>query len=276
MRIAIQGEQGSFHQAAAEVWFGKDIELVCCTTFDMAFDALQSGVADMAVIAIENSLAGSLHRVYDLLLKTHAHIVGELYQHIHQCLIGLPNAPLDGITHVYSQPIALAQCSNYLTTALPKVQVVEYHDTTASVMLVKEKNDPHLAAIAGSFAADVVGLSVLKENIEDNRHNFTRFLVLDLKDNVPDGANKTSFVLETSHEPGALQRALSILANASVNLTKLESRPIPNEPWHYQFFLDVDIAGAILQTCIATLEDQGCQVRILGEYVSNVDLDADI
>lgn len=276
MRIAIQGEQGSFHQVAAEEWFGQNIELVCCDTFDAAFEALQSGLADSAVIAIENSLAGSLHRVYDLLLKTNVHIVGEIYQHIHQCLIGFPETSIDTLTRIYSQPIALAQCMNYLSRVAPNAKLVEYHDTSASVMHVKEQNDPKFAAIAGKLAAEVTGLTILDENIEDNHRNFTRFLVLSTGKNIPANANKTSLVLETSHKPGALQAALKIFSDMSLNLRKLESRPIPHEPWHYQFFIDIEVAGPQLDRCIKALNKQDCQIRILGQYVSNIDLDADI
>lgn len=266
MRIAIQGEPGSYHHMAAVRYFGKDITLVCCKTFADVFDALGNQQADEALVAIENSTAGSVHAVYDLLLKHHFSVTGEVYEPIHHCLIGLPNANVTQITRIYSHYMALPQCSAYLDKYLPKAERIEFSDTAASVTFIRETNDPQAAAIASSLAAELNKLPVLQPNIENNHNNTTRFLVLSPHHDVDAKANKASLVLETPHSSGALWHALGVFAQAKSNLTKLESRPIPSEPWHYQFFIDIETAGTPLHTAIKDLETLGCSVRILGEY----------
>jgi len=269
MRIAIQGEAGSYHHIATMHHFGKDIELVCCKTFAEVFAALSDNRADKAIVAAENSTAGSVHAVYDLLLKHQFAIIGEIYESIHHCLIGLPSAKLNQITKVYSHPMALPQCSEFLDAHLPDAERVEYVDTAASAAFIKEANDPKQAAIASALAAELNNLPVLQANVENHQNNTTRFLVLDAKPTAVTKANKSSLVLETPNQPGALWHALGIFAAADANLTKLESRPIPHEPWHYQFLIDVERAGNSLDDVVQKLEALGCSVRLLGAYVAS-------
>jgi prephenate dehydratase len=269
MRVAIQGTAGSFHHQAVKAWFaGTDFSLVPAETFTKAFSLLEKHQVDVAILAVENSIHGSLTETLDLIEQYHYPIVGEVYLRIHQQLIGLPGAPLSGLRYVYSQPVALAQCNNYLATNLPNASPVDYHDTTASVRYVKEQGDPTIAAVAGSDAAKEYGLAVLAENIEDNKQNFTRFLVIDPSGKTPSGANKSSIVLTTNHTPGALAHVLSIFAHAGVNLTKLQSRPIVGDAWKYRFYVDIETAGNTLHSLLADVRQTGATVAVLGEYRS--------
>jgi prephenate dehydratase len=269
MRIAIQGVAGSYHHIAAMNYFGENVQLLCCKTFPEVFEALSSKHADIAVVAAENSTAGSVHPVYDLLLQYQFAITGEVYESIHHCLIGQPNTELKQVTKVYSHSMALPQCTDFLDKQLPHAERIEYSDTAASVALIKQMNDPHAAAIASSLAAEIHGLPVLQANIENHQNNATRFLVLDINPAANTKANKSSLVLETPHQPGALWHALGVFASADANLAKLESRPIPHEPWHYQFLLDVELAGESLNDILQKLKSMGCSVRMLGSYTSN-------
>jgi prephenate dehydratase len=269
MKIAIQGQVASFHDAAARQFFGDDIEIVGCDTFPEAFQALADGRADKAVIAIENSLYGSMNEVYDLLLRYKFWIDGEIYSRIHQCLIGLRGAKLQDIKEVYSMPVALGQCEDFLDTALPQAKRIEHHDTTGSVMDVKKWNDPTKAAIAGRAAAKFHNMQLLAEEIETNKQNYTRFFVLQKQrpgHNNP--TNKTSLLLVTDHKPGALHQALGAFANRAIGLTKLQSRPIIGEAWHYMFYVDIDagIGNPDCQAALSELAQQQCEVTVLGSY----------
>jgi prephenate dehydratase len=269
MRVAIQGLSGSFHHQAAKAWLNSnDVTIIPSETFTKAFLQLENQDADIAILAIENSIHGSLTETLDLIKRYHYPIVGELYLRIHQQLIGLPDSDLDEIKYVYSQPVALAQCNNYLATHLPGATPVDYHDTTASVQYVKSQNDPTVAAVAGVDAANEYGLAVLAKDIEDNRQNFTRFLVIDPRGHAPAKANKSSLVLTTTHLPGALAQVLTIIAKAGINLTKLQSRPIASDAWKYRFYIDLEAAGQPLANVLEEIRQTGATVAILGEYVS--------
>lgn len=263
--IAIQGELGSFHHAAAMRWFDADISIVPCSTFKDVFVALNEGLADSAVIAIENSLFGSINEVYDLLLANQYHITGEIPERIHQCLIGFEGADLKDITHVYSHPVALSQCSKFLDEYMPTAKRVESFDTAASVDYIKKRADIKRTAIAGKTAAKLYGMNILKEDIQDNQTNFTRFLVLSQKP-LKTGTNKASLVIETSHKPGALFDVLKVFKDANINLSKLQSRPIPGQLWRYMFYIDIETDLKATRLCINKIEDLGCSVRLLGAY----------
>lgn len=266
MRVVIQGTAGSFHHQAAKAWFGNDVVIVPAKTFTEAFGLLKDGSADVALLAVENSIHGPLTETLDCIATYHYPIVGEIYLHIHQQVIGLANAPLDKIRFVYSQPVALAQCSQYIATHLPNATPVDYHDTTASVLYVKEQNDPTIAAVAGVDAAKEYGLSILAADIEDNTQNYTRFLVIDPHGTPVHEATKSSLILTTNHTPGALARALGTLANTSINVTSLQSRPVLGDAWHYRFHVDVEGAGQRLQHAIDEIKKDGAEVTVLGEY----------
>lgn len=270
MKVAIQGQKASFHDIAARKYFSEDIEVVACDSFEECFDAAESGRADVAVVAIENSLYGSINPVYDSLLKHSLRITGEIYLHIEQCLIGLPDAGLNDISEVHSQIMALAQSKEYLKKNLPKSRHIEEYDTTASVELVKNIGKIHKAAIASSEAARQYGMKIIVRGIETNKQNYTRFVVLDPNPAHVEGANKTSMILRTPMDtkPGALYRALGVFAKRGVNLFLLHSRPIKETAWHYMFYLDVgdDAATDGMAAALSELDAQGCEVTILGSY----------
>lgn len=266
-KIAIQGQAASFHHIAARHFFGDELEIVSCETFPETFKALQT--TDYAVIAIENSLFGSINKVYDLLLKEHCWIIGEVYLRIEQCLIGMPGADVKAVREVYSQLEALAQCEEYLDSTLPNAKRVEYHDTAASVVDVKAWGDPTKAAIASRAAAELHGMEILAAEIETNKQNYTRFVVLQKQREPITNAKKTSLVLQTHSDtkPGALHKALGVFAKRGMNMTMLHSRPVIGKAWHYMFYIDLEAPyNDSFKEVEQELTDLGCSLTVLGSY----------
>jgi prephenate dehydratase len=266
MRIAIQGGRASFHHLAAEHYYGDGNTFVWCDTFTGVYESLAKGKADAALVAIENSMYGSLSRNYDLLQKYKIPIVGEEVEYIHHSLIGFPGAKLKDIKKVYSQAEALAQVSSWLEKNLPKAESISYHDTAGAVEHIKNLGDHSAAAIASTASAELHKMEVLAAEIQDIPLNFTRFLVLQNDGKPPKGANKVSLILTTSHEAGSLHRALGVIGDAGGNLTKLESRPIAEKVWKYQFYVDIELDPKLLDDVVAKLEAQDCEVYTLGIY----------
>ncbi len=267
-KVAIQGQAASYHDQAAHQFFGNDIEIVACDNFKTTFKALETGKADYVVVAIENSLFGSINPVYDLLLKYRFWIIGEVYLRIQHCLIGLEGASVAGIREVHSQAEAIAQCEEYLDTKLAHANRFEHHDTAASVADVKKWNDPTKAAIGSEAAAKLYGLGVLKKGIETHHENYTRFVVLSKQKQTTKDSDKTSLVMTTANKPGALFHALGSFAKQKINLSKLQSRPIIGKAWHYIFYVDVDTSlnNQAMKNAISELSDQGCETIVLGDY----------
>lgn len=267
MRVAIQGQAGSFHEQVAKQWYGDKTEIVSCTTFNDVFAAYANGHADAIVTAVENSIYGSINDVYSLIEECEAPIVGEVKLPIDQMLITRPGAKLSGITEVYSHPVALAQCRSWLHTHVPNAELIEFFDTAGAVEYIKSEKQSHMAAIAGAQAAALYGMPILRRSVQDSSHNITRFLVLEPSE-PPVGANRASLVVTTSHKPGALVEVLQVFALAGINLAKLQSQPIVGEPWNYKFFIVVDCAGQKLYDLIAHIEKSDHSVTLLGEYIS--------
>ncbi len=266
MKLAIQGQNGAFHAIAARQWLGGTPDLIECPTFKKVFTALEDGSADAGVVAIENSLYGSINEVYDL-IESHGYpIVGEVHLRIKHQLIGFEGAKLSDIQQVFSQLPALAQCAGYLDATLPHAEHLEYHDTAESVAHIKQLGDPTNAAIASREAAELHGMTILDKDIEDHKENYTRFLVVQPNATIPDGANRASLVLTTSHEPGALAKVLTHFADAEINLAKLQSRPIIGSPWKYKFYLVVEASGEPLHAVLEQITADGNSVKVLGEY----------
>lgn len=267
MKIAIQGELGSFHHEAAQRYYSAPLDIIACESFSEVFGTLNRHDAEAAVIAIENSLYGSINEVYDL-IESHCYpVVGEVYLRVEQQLIGLPDATLSGITHVYSHPVALAQCEHFLETNLPNAQQVAYHDTAAAAEYIAQQANPAFAAIASRAAASLHGMPILRETIEDNNANYTRFMVVERQGRpATRQSDKASLVVETNHKPGALAQILTIFADAGVNISKLQSRPIIGEVWRYRFYIDVETAGQGLHALIGQCRSHGAKVTVLGEY----------
>jgi prephenate dehydratase len=267
--VAIQGQAASFHDVAARKYFGDDITTVFCDLpFRLVFDALESGRADYAVCAIENSLHGTINEVYDLLQARRPYISGEIYLHIEQCLIGLPGATLADITEVYSHPVALSQCEDFLDSTLAHATRFEHPDTAGSVADVAASGDKHKAAIGPAAAATLHGMQVLQRGIETNHENYTRFFVMTREKIDQADSDKTSIVIEAPNQVGALHQALGAFADEGLNLSLLTSRPIIGKPQTYTFYLD--FAGGVTEDrsrrALAELEKMGCTVTILGSY----------
>jgi prephenate dehydratase len=247
VRVAIQGVRGAFHEIAARRYFGDspNLKIVEATTFDDLVDMTLLGeVADGALMAIENTIAGSLIHNYNLLNNNDLYIKGEVYLRIVQNLIVTPGVRIEDLTEVYSHPVALAQCVNFFKN-YPHIKLIEATDTALSVKMIKEKGMIHAGAVASSLAAELYEMELLVASIEDYKKNYTRFLVLSPSP-IPtlpkregerwDGA-KCSVVFTLKHEVGSLHLVLATLAEHQANLTKIESIPIPDEPWHYRFFV---------------------------------------
>src|ERR1700751_4364976 len=248
MRVAFQGEPGAFSEAAAIQLLGDWITTIPCPTFDAAFRAVPEGAADALLAPVENSLAGSVVRVYDLLLESNLGIVAETILPIEHHLIGCPGATLADLKSVSSHPMALAQCEKFFLS-LPEFKRVPAEDPAGSVRDVIASGDKSAAGIAGRQAAMRYGGAILSESIQDNADNFTRFVLLVpqdssnqdelLKPQLNAKVRKLSLAMRLAHQPGALLAALRPFSEHGVNLLKIESRPIHGRPWEYQFFLDV-------------------------------------
>jgi arogenate/prephenate dehydratase len=266
MKIAYQGEPGAFSEAAARR-VETDAELVPCRSFEEVFDAVQGGTATYGVLPIENSIGGSIHRNYDLLLERDLPIVGEVELPVIHHLLALPGTNLAGLKRVYSHPQGLAQCERFLRT-LAGVEIIATYDTAGSAKMIADGQLTDAAAIASARAGEVFGLVSLAASIQDFDDNITRFLVVGRTPVRNAVADKTSIVFALPNEPGSLFKALSVFALRGIDLTKLESRPIPGRPWEYLFY--VDLAAARDETAcaraLAHLGEFAPMLRTLGSY----------
>jgi prephenate dehydratase len=266
MRVAYQGAPGAYSEAAIFEAFGKQAQALPCETFEEVFARVEAGEADRGLLPIENSVTGSLHRNYDLLLEHRLFIVGEYTLRVRHCLIALPGVKIGEIRKVISHPQGLAQCEKYLRRL--GVQTEATYDTAGSVKMVKERGERSLAAIASNWAAELYGMDILEEGIEDNPANFTRFLVLGREPVEAQENAKTSIVFTLRNMPGALFKALSVFALREIDLTKIESRPLVGKPWEYLFYLD--LAGSIsdpkVKRALDNLSEYALSLRLLGSY----------
>lgn len=269
LRVAFQGERGAFSEEAAVKLLGEKIQLVPRPTFEALFGAVDEDVADYSLAPIENSLVGSVHRSYDLLLESTLRIAAEVIIPITHHLIGPPGASFEGIEVVESHPVALAQCERFFNDH-PWIKRMASEDTAGSVREVVRREDPRRAAIAGKRAAEIYGGSILRENLEDDSENYTRFLLLAPSPSLSENANKLSLVVQLAHRPGSLYRALEPFARRDINLLKIESRPVKGRPWQYRFYLDLcaSTSDPEVAAALAELQDRAVEVRLLGCYVA--------
>src|SRR5215204_1664496 len=240
MKIAFQGEPGAYSEQAVFNYFG-EVETKPCESFDMVFDSVVSNACEYGLIPIENSLAGSIHQNYDLLLRHDLHIVGEYPLRVQHCLIALPGVKKEDIKKAISHPQALGQCAAYLRGLGVKAESA--YDTAGSVKMLKESGERDTAAIASRRAAELYGMQILEEGIEDNPENFTRFLAIQHEEFIPredphQDLAKTSIVFTLKNQPGSLFKAMSVFALRDIDLTKIESRPLQGKPWEYLFYID--------------------------------------
>ena len=271
-KIAIQGVPGSFHDIAAHKFFpNEEIELICCDTFEEIFNHIQEDSSVIGLIAIENTIAGSLLHNYELLRDSGTTIVGEHKLRIKHNCVCLPEDDWDTLTEIHSHPVALAQCHNFLKRH-PQMKVVEADDTAKSAEVIQTNHMKGHAAICSKYAAELYGMKVLEEGIETNKHNFTRFLVVtdtwradDLRNRSQ--SNKATIVFSLPHNEGSLSQVLSIFSFYKINLTKIQSLPIIGREWEYLFYVDVIFTDYLrFRQSIDAVSPLTRELKILGEY----------
>lgn len=270
-KVAIQGGLGAYHGIAAENFFGEEVEIVPCVTFKDIFTAIKKDPNTIGIMAIENTIAGSLLGNYNLLKENKLPIAGEFKQRISHCLAALPGQTIHDIKEVESHPIALMQCTEFLDT-LPGVKVIEHEDTALAAKDVAEKQMAATAAICSERAAEIYGLNILARGIETNKHNFTRFLIFGnkwiveeiQKDEV---LNKSSIVFTLPHTEGSLSKVLSVLSFYGISLTKIQSLPIIGREWEYQFYIDVKFTDLErYHQSLDAIRPLISELKLLGEY----------
>ena len=276
MKVAFQGERGAYSEAAAIEYFGDTIRPTACGSFDDVYTCVTNADCDRGIVPIENTLAGSIHRNYDLLQRHTLSIVGEKIFRVRHCLIGHSNGKLADVRKIISHPQALAQCESYIDNL--GVEREPWYDTAGAVKWLAESGNDNHAAIASQRAAEVYGMNVLAEDIEDDSANYTRFLVLSRDPETPSGqALKTSVVFtlpQGGASPGSLFRALGVFALRDINLTRIESRPIPGYTFEYVFYLDFE-GSQEDQNCAHALEhlrEMAPELRVLGSYPQDDDV----
>ncbi len=275
IRIAIQGIKGSYSYLATRKFFSgqkKQLEFFGYKKFDEVIHSVETGEADYAVLPIENTTSGGINEVYDLLLHTALSIIGEEQYEVKHCLSAVSQVPIEKIKKIFAHHQAAAQCSNFLAS-LPDVSVEYYADTAMSVQKIKEENNPEYAAIASEDAAKLFEVEILQRNIANQSKNITRFIIcarkpveLDLRIE-----SKTTIIFATTHSPGALADVLNVFKKYSLNLTKLESRPILGNPWEEMFYLDFDgnIADEKVRNALEEINPYTRFIKILGSYPKN-------
>jgi prephenate dehydratase len=268
VKVSIQGFEGCFHQEAANKFFGEKVNAICCSTFrEVIKIAEHKNESDAGIMAIENSIAGSILPNYNLLQKSKLKIIGEVYLHIRQNLMVNPGVKLEDIREVHSHPMAILQCDHFLDKHNWKL--VETEDTALSAKHVHQHRSKHIAAIASRLAAEIYQLDIIAPNIHTLKNNYTRFLVLQRAAEVQDieNANKASINFHTDHSRGSLAKVLSSIANAGINLSKLQSMPIPGSDFKYSFHADLEFeTRQQLAKALEIIKDKTDSLQILGIY----------
>ncbi len=270
-KIAIQGGYGAFHEIAAIRYFeNENIEIVPKNTFKDLFKALQQGLVDFGITAIENSLAGSILPNYTLLLESNMKIIGEIYLRIKQNLVALPGQSIQDIKEIYSHPMALLQCQKFFED-YPHIKLIDSVDTALSAKDISENKLYGIGAISSTLAAQKYNLEILAASIETNKKNYTRFLILEEKNGrmkKSENVNKSSITFALAHKIGCLSKVLSILSYYDINLTKVQSMPIIGKEWEYQFYVDLEIEDyKLYKQAIDAIKPFTTNLQILGEYM---------
>lgn len=272
LKIAIQGIESSFHDLAVQQLFPAiNVTLVPCASFKSVAQALHNNKASIGVIAIENTIAGSILPNYQLIDQGDFKILGETYLTIDMYLMALAGQSIHDINEVHSHPVALQQCSNYLQKLQPHCKIIEGSDTASEAKKIREFNLKNVAAIAGKQVAEKYGLTILDKKIQTIKENKTRFVVLGKQANTSASNNKATVKFELAHEIGNLSNVLQILSTFGINLTKIQSFPIEGKPWQYSFFIDVLFEDYVLfQEVIAVLKKAVAHIKVLGVYKQNI------
>lgn len=269
-RVSIQGFEGSFHQEAARQFHGKQVKVICCATFrEVVKIAADKKESEGGVMAIENSIAGSILANYNLLQKSKLRIIGEVYLHIRQNLLVNPGVKLQDIKEVHSHPMAIQQCLDFLDQY--NWRLVESEDTALSAKNIHKHRSKHIAAIASKLAAEIYQLEILAPGIQSLKNNYTRFLILQRAEEVKEvlDANKASINFHTDHSKGSLAKVLNIIADAGINLSKLQSMPIPGSDFKYSFHADMEFdSTAQLNQAIGEVKKRTEALQVLGVYKS--------
>ena len=263
-RVSFQGERGAYSDAASISFFGNDIEVIPCPTFADALKNTENDTSDYSVLPVENSLEGSVGESNDLLLSTKLNVVGEIYHRIHHCLIG--TGSIGDIETVYSHPQALGQCRQFIQEN--SLKTIPSYDTAGSVKIIKDLNKDSIACIASRNAAEIFGVAVIQEGIENNTNNYTRFLVFSKEKNDKTENSKTSIIFSVKHETGALYQIINEFYQHEINLTKIESRPNKNTAWEYNFYVDFEghQDDSSIKDMLKKLRDNSTFLKILGSY----------
>jgi prephenate dehydratase len=272
LSVAFQGERGAYSEAAAVAFFGNSVQPIPHPDFDAVFESVAEARAELGVLPIENSLAGSIHRNYDLLLRYDLSIVGEIQIPIAHQLIALPGVKLAEIKKVYSHPQALAQCEHSISTVLPQAERVTTYDTAGGVKMIKERRLVDGAGLASERAAKIYDMSIIQPDMQDDAENYTRFVVVARTAIVPEGEAKTSIVFSMENEPGSLFKSLAVFALRDIDLTKIESRPLQGKRWQYFFY--IDFIGSLheerCQNALDHLQEITSFFKVLGSYSRGV------
>jgi prephenate dehydratase len=278
-KVAIQGVHGAFHEIAARYFHeAEGIEIVPADTFDILIQKVETGEADACVMAIENTIAGSLLRNYNLLNNSNLRIKGEVFLRIKQNLMALPKVAIEDLKEVHSHPVALQQCEEFFAN-YPHIKLVEAHDTALVAKEIREKKLKKIGAIGSELAAQIYDMNILAASIETYKKNFTRFLYLanentegvsQIQSSILNANfNKVSVVFNTNHTVGSLHKALDVLARHNCNLTKIQSAPIMDKPWEYMFFVDFTVGNySDYPKAMLELLRVAGEVKVLGEYLS--------
>ena len=267
-RVSIQGFEGSFHQEAARQFYGKTVEVICCATFrEVIKIAGNKKESEGAVMAIENSIAGSILPNYNLLQKSNLKIIGEVYLQIKQNLMVNPGVKLSDIKEVHSHPMAIQQCLDFLDKH--NWRIVETEDTALSAKHIHKHHSKHIAAIASKLAAEIYELDMIAPNIQSLKNNYTRFLILQRAEETKEvaDANKASINFNTDHSKGSLAKVLNTIADAGINLSKLQSMPIPGSDFKYSFHADMEFdSKEQLNGAIEHIKKQTEALNVMGVY----------
>ena len=263
-RVSFQGERGAYSDAASISFFGDDIEVIPCPTFADVLKNTENGVSDYSVLPVENSLEGSVGESNDLLLSTNLKAVNEIYHRIHHCLIG--TGSLADIDTVYSHPQALGQCRQFIQEN--SLKTIPSYDTAGSVKIIKDLNKSNVACIASKNAAEIFGVPVIQDGIEDNANNYTRFLIFSKEKNDKTENSKTSIIFSVKHEAGALYQIINEFYQNKINLTKIESRPNKNTLGEYNFYVDFEghQDDSSIKDVLEKLRNHSTFLKILGSY----------
>ena len=268
LKIAIQGIKGSNHHQVAKDFFGEDIELLECMTFDAIIDHLLDGTADKGIMAIENSIAGSIIPNYNLVYHNKIHVIGEHYLSIHHNLMVLKGTTMEDVKEVHSHPMALLQCKEFFKDH-PHIKLVESVDTAETAKRIKEGRLANIAAIAPKMAADLYDLDIIAPEIQTIKNNATRFIILKKQNKVlpKEEINKASLRFMTDHKRGSLATVLNVMSDCNMNLTKIQSLPVIETPWKYAFFVDVTFEEYDhFSKAKSLLEIMAEDFTVLGEY----------